>query len=107
MTAWVRGELRVYPGSLVEVGVLVELCFFFSSRRRHTRSDRDWSSDVCSSDLDQLGEALSLNEAHRVEMDAALAAGGEDVDDVGVIELGDCQRLVLEALQPLDRKSVV
>src|SRR2546428_7036595 len=25
--------------------------FVFSSRRRHTRSDRDWSSDVCSSDL--------------------------------------------------------
>src|SRR5690606_39405486 len=28
--------------------------FFFSSRRRHTRFSRDWSSDVCSSDLDQL-----------------------------------------------------
>src|SRR3989440_520754 len=27
------------------------LSFFLSSRRRHTRSDRDWSSDVCSSDL--------------------------------------------------------
>src|SRR5207245_8776562 len=26
--------------------------FFFSSRRRHTRCYRDWSSDVCSSDLD-------------------------------------------------------
>src|SRR5690606_40428774 len=26
-------------------------CFFFSSRRRHTRFSRDWSSDVCSSDL--------------------------------------------------------
>src|SRR5690349_21021891 len=26
-------------------------CFFFSSRRRHTSSLRDWSSDVCSSDL--------------------------------------------------------
>src|SRR2546430_16347805 len=26
--------------------------FFFSSRRRHTRFDCDWSSDVCSSDLD-------------------------------------------------------
>src|SRR5699024_11355311 len=26
-------------------------CFVFSSRRRHTRSKRDWSSDVCSSDL--------------------------------------------------------
>src|SRR2546429_7915016 len=25
--------------------------FFFSSRRRHTRCSRDWSSDVCSSDL--------------------------------------------------------
>src|SRR5207249_5028391 len=30
------------------------VCFFFSSRRRHTRSKRDWSSDVCSSDLDAL-----------------------------------------------------
>src|SRR5256886_11258494 len=28
-------------------------CFFFSSRRRHTRFDCDWSSDVCSSDLPQ------------------------------------------------------
>src|SRR5690606_40836971 len=28
------------------------LRFFFSSRRRHTRFSRDWSSDVCSSDLD-------------------------------------------------------
>src|SRR5690349_24494290 len=27
------------------------MLFFFSSRRRHTRSLRDWSSDVCSSDL--------------------------------------------------------
>src|SRR5690606_27615987 len=26
-------------------------CLFFSSRRRHTRFSRDWSSDVCSSDL--------------------------------------------------------
>src|SRR5690606_17279591 len=30
---------------------LVESPFFFSSRRRHTRFSRDWSSDVCSSDL--------------------------------------------------------
>src|SRR2546429_3782873 len=29
------------------------LVFFFSSRRRHTRCSRDWSSDVCSSDLTQ------------------------------------------------------
>src|SRR5438067_7079336 len=31
--------------------------FFFSSRRRHTRSKRDWSSDVCSSDLRRGGPA--------------------------------------------------
>src|SRR5216684_7402618 len=30
------------------------MCFFFSSRRRHTRCSRDWSSDVCSSDLVRL-----------------------------------------------------
>src|SRR2546421_3375553 len=30
--------------------VVFAVAFFFSSRRRHTRSDRDWSSDVCSSD---------------------------------------------------------
>src|SRR2546429_6194390 len=29
----------------------MSVCFFFSSRRRHTRCSRDWSSDVCSSDL--------------------------------------------------------
>src|SRR5699024_5598304 len=38
--------------------------FFFSSRRRHTRSKRDWSSDVCSSDLDlpflQLADHFTL-----------------------------------------------
>src|SRR5690606_40915326 len=30
--------------------------FFFSSRRRHTRFSRDWSSDVCSSDLGALAD---------------------------------------------------
>src|SRR5699024_11290948 len=33
--------------------------FFFSSRRRHTRSKRDWSSDVCSSDLEKPLEVYS------------------------------------------------
>src|SRR5690625_5867958 len=33
--------------------------FFFSSRRRHTRWPRDWSSDVCSSDLRKLSPAGS------------------------------------------------
>src|SRR2546421_2457932 len=37
------------------MAVADSLFFFFSSRRRHTRSDRDWSSDVCSSDLNVEG----------------------------------------------------
>src|SRR5699024_12004262 len=36
---------------LLQVARPVCYSFFFSSRRRHTRSKRDWSSDVCSSDL--------------------------------------------------------
>src|SRR5439155_9365275 len=34
--------------------------FFFSSRRRHTRWPRDWSSDVCSSDLGAFGRGSSI-----------------------------------------------
>ena len=36
--------------------LLLFCCFFFSSRRRHTRLVRDWSSDVCSSDLSSYGQ---------------------------------------------------
>src|SRR5712675_2321024 len=42
-------------------GCLRHECFFFcSSRRRHTRCSRDWSSDVCSSDLEREGENHAL-----------------------------------------------
>src|SRR5699024_11378892 len=43
-------------------------CCFFSSRRRHTRSKRDWSSDVCSSDLTNIAHGYT---------DAILAGGAE------------------------------
>src|SRR5206468_7352784 len=49
--------------------------FFFSSRRRHTRSDRDWSSDVCSSDLKQL---------------AILQAEGVDLRRVVIVHRRNC-----------------
>src|SRR5256884_2896143 len=41
------------------------LFFFFSSRRRHTRCSRDWSSDVCSSDL-TYGHSFPSFESARV-----------------------------------------
>src|SRR5699024_2700697 len=45
------------------------LCyFFFSSRRRHTRSKRDWSSDVCSSDLPSLVVLFVLRFAFGIAM---------------------------------------
>src|SRR5699024_12220100 len=40
------------------------ILFFFSSRRRHTRSKRDWSSDVCSSDLERGGGDLCRGCVH-------------------------------------------
>src|SRR5438132_6006013 len=39
------------PSDLSSCDVVILHLFFFSSRRRHTRSLCDWSSDVCSSDL--------------------------------------------------------
>src|SRR3712207_8114353 len=47
------------------------LFFFFSSRRRHTRYWRDWSSDVCSSDL----EVYKRVAVHVGEQGAARLAG--------------------------------
>src|SRR5687768_18397028 len=41
--------------------------FFFSSRRRHTRCSRDWSSDVCSSDLDGARQGWNLARVARRE----------------------------------------
>src|SRR5690606_39396214 len=45
-------------------------CFFFSSRRRHTRFSRDWSSDVCSSDLGNIVEDTFGIEYKFVEHDS-------------------------------------
>src|SRR2546426_5363896 len=43
--ALIRDELREHDGTLAgAIGAIHERKFFFSSRRRHTRSDRDWSS---------------------------------------------------------------
>src|SRR2546430_12156534 len=53
---WTSCSASCLDGALNVKVVLTSLlyvvrCFFFASRRRHTRFDCDWSSDVCSSDL--------------------------------------------------------
>src|SRR2546430_7036595 len=55
-------------------GLLYIFVFFFSSRRRHTRFDCDWSSDVCSSDLilifERIREELKLGKTPRSAIEA-------------------------------------
>src|SRR2546422_10569040 len=55
---------------VVRLDRLVAVFFFFSSRRRHTRCSRDWSSDVCSSDLGRRHRARGARGRGRL-------AGGE------------------------------
>src|SRR5207245_3137499 len=65
------------------VSLAASVCrlFFFSSRRRHTRCYRDWSSDVCSSDLARIAADLEgawevLGEAVQTVMRSAGVPGG-------------------------------
>src|SRR2546430_3002671 len=85
---------------------------FFSSRRRHTRFDCDWSSDVCSSDLtvDQRDLSRADDEpTRRFADELAQAPRAERVRE----DLGIAVRAIVdeqdERLGPLaiDRKSVV
>src|SRR2546422_10915890 len=63
--------------------MIVTVFFFFSSRRRHTRCSRDWSSDVCSSDLG----------AHRLEHVAqVLVAPAEGELPGNALGLGERRR---------------
>src|SRR2546430_12509469 len=45
-----RADGTIEASAIQSRGIYVPGAFFFSSRRRHTRFDCDWSSDVCSSD---------------------------------------------------------
>src|SRR5207249_5271457 len=88
-------------------------CLFFSSRRRHTRSKRDWSSDVCSSDLgiNDGAAALVIASEERVKQLGAAeplaafvgsAVAGVDPRVMGIGPVPAVQKLLER-----DRKSVV
>src|SRR2546429_6951111 len=60
--------------------------FFFSSRRRHTRCSRDWSSDVCSSDLRQaLVDAVEIASGQAMRL--TLVKVGPPAD----VPVGQCE----------------
>src|SRR2546430_5493685 len=75
--------------------------FFFSSRRRHTRFDCDWSSDVCSSDL-----APNYRDASRKRViesiEKSLKNLGTDFVDVYLIHWPDRNTPFDETMQALD-----
>src|ERR1039457_4830423 len=73
-------------------------CFFFSSRRRHTRLQGDWSSDVCSSDLgeievairrqfDGLGDGLAEGDP-AAQAGASLWSGGVFYGEIDLVDAG-------------------
>src|SRR5207253_8156234 len=89
--------------------------FFFSSRRRHTRWPRDWSSDVCSSDLSPLailtksGELympLSAQLPDRDERRRLLPYAGKYVRATGrLFERGGTDAISIEKLEEIGRAS--
>src|SRR5690625_5579407 len=94
--------------------------FFFSSRRRHTRWPRDWSSDVCSSDLNvgfrpvNVGTSreLTLYIQEKQDFSEELLALKEALFEALLEQLGGILPTPLVEVrqdenQGLDRKSVV
>src|SRR3712207_8906289 len=76
--------------------------FFFSSRRQHTRYWRDWSSDVCSSDLEELAGLVEVElVAERVQVRDELVGhlGQRDLGDVELVLADQLQQQVERALE--------
>src|SRR5437660_7802348 len=84
----------LFSGHLVQRVVLLSFFFFFSSRRRHTRWPRDWSSDVCSSDLSLADGGAT---PRRRPVDRAVAEFGHQVAAAALRHhLRDCRIGVAE-----------
>src|SRR6266496_5925779 len=64
--------------------LLSSFFFFFSSRRRHTRSLRDWSSDVCSSDLALACASTTQGDRVATRPPSEYRIGREDVLEIVV-----------------------
>src|SRR5437868_12350411 len=79
----------------------VQRIFFFSSRRRHTRSKRDWSSDVCSSDLVSIG-VVHGKPSTVVNVNLLLVLDGASFSSMSVSRIRPDR---LSAVVVVDRKS--
>src|SRR5205085_6508106 len=83
--------------------------FFFSSRRRHTRFDCDWSSDVCSSDLGQPDNRSCVSDVDPLRIGSGRVEGNSERR----IQTGGKGRnflrvsILRDSTQDLDRSRVV
>src|SRR5687768_18037162 len=80
----------------------VHIFFFFSSRRRHTRCSRDWSSDVCSSDLEEVAHVV----ADRSFTLQPVVAGEHAAPIQHAKALGDDSRLVFSLRERSEERRV-
>src|SRR5256885_7554990 len=75
--------------------------FFFSSRRRHTRLQGDWSSDVCSSDLIDLAVGAAESDLEAAPLVRAAREGGQAT---GFIKGGQGAYLAAAATRSEERR---
>src|SRR5256885_6130008 len=66
--------------------------FFFSSRRRHTRLQGDWSSDVCSSDLKEVARVLHLPEVRQKLLEQSADPVGSSPEELGRVVRTELKR---------------
>src|SRR5699024_11677691 len=73
--------------------------FYFSSKRRHTRSKRDWSSDVCSSDLVTIFiSSHLLSEIAKIATTIGMIHEGQLIEEMNANKLNQLfhQRLIID-----------
>src|SRR5206468_7466112 len=78
----------------------------FSSRRRHTISDRDWSSDVCSSDLEVWGPPRDVDAAVAV-LREAIGSGVNHIDTSDFYGPHVTNQIIKKALHPYPADVVI
>src|SRR2546422_3902601 len=77
--------------------------FFFSSRRRHTRCSRDWSSDVCSSDLESVLRARNRSRLPQLRPSAGVRRVNRSEEHTSELQ----SRLHLVCRLLLEKKKII
>src|SRR5262245_65375611 len=91
---------------LSSIAGYAELLFFFSSRRRHTRCLSDWSSDVCSSDLNSQ-QALGLCREGEINVISILHQALKSLEDIDSKQtaLAEAEQMLGSALIQVEERS--